>query len=880
MNLTEIFQKIVSVATLTPEHRESLRKKRGFTDKVIDQFKFRSSGIYLQTDARLGQIPEDVRDALFYDNILIPYLDPDGQVYHLRPHKYGFKGAEVQVFIPYQLFPEETPRLVLAESEFKAIASCLMGVPAIGIPGISSFSRKHLKALLSVLEGLNCKEVVVCFDNEVKDDPSFSNFKPDFTKRYDTPIYAYIMGAQLKKEGITTKIAQLKAKWRIDGKADIDGCLAQGVDPEEFQDCIDSGIDPHEFRNNWKLPPLHKAFVERKVDRFFYSGNIYIDHQSYFALREKKAPLRLTNFTIKIIHTLYSSAGAERYCRLESTYGNSREVIITPDIMVSKVGFQKFCYELGDYEFHGSDADLGHIWSHVIMHQDGRSITKLKSFGFDDESRIWFFQNGAYYAGKNYVADADGIVWVEDTGYLLPQPTGSDKETFMAPTLDMTDSRITIEEIGNHFTKVFHEGFARLILGWTLGNFFMPEILKEFKVYPFLFFYGKQQSGKSTLSNWVSSFFGFAQKGIPYSSSSQVGISRTVSQLSMIPVWLEEYRNQDPHLAAKNNLLRSIYDKSTIVKGTKREDEIKTYRARSTLMISGEEYPQDAALNSRCMLVPVYRHRYENSESYYWMRNNAPLFNQIGHHILLNRELYWPKIKERILDYLQAFETNCPETDSRSRIHHATLAGITDVFLGRDAAFETFLASNAIERTLVVDRSQAINVFYDDLVGMYGAKKLGDAEILRRVRMVEKEDAKGAHKKWKTRIAFWFFGAHMLWENYFRNQRNDIPASKNALLEHIQSEPYFIKIRVVKMSGKTQRCLILDEEHEKFPLPLRMIMASIDAENQPQAMPWEDEVMDENEVGRDGHQTSIPFEDNVRPLAGRGDSGAPAVGEE
>jgi DNA primase len=871
----EIYTRIVDAAVLSQFHREEIKSKRGFSDDVIDKFKFRSAGPYLQNDARLARIPEDVSASLFYDNILIPYFDPEGNIVHLRPHKFGFKGAGIQPYIPYPLLTSEAQNhIVIAESEFKAIASCLLGVPAIGVPGISSFAKSHLEDLVKILEALKCRNVTICFDNEVKDDPSFPNFKPDYTNRYDVEIYSFIMAYSLRAKGFNANVAKLKDAWRINGKADIDGILAKGISPDDYQARIAAAVSPQEWRQSWTMPAMHRPYVDRRIDRFYYSGAIEKEFKHY-VLKTKSGTKKLTNFTIQIIHTLQSKCGAERLCSFKNQYGSTNQVIIKPDVMVSRAVFQKFCYELGDFEYYGSDTDLSTLWNYVILHQDGRSVRKLDYFGYDDSTGIWFFHNAAYRLGNFYVADEEGIVWINDSGFLLPKlenDSGTkEQEGLVVPSLDATEKKITSEEICERFSKVFHAQYSRIILGWTLGNFFMPEILKDFKVYPFLFFYGKQQSGKSTLAKWVSSFFGFNQQGIPYLTSSAVGISRMAAKLSMIPIWLEEYRNKDMNLSGKNNLLRSIYDKSTVVKGTKREDEIKTYRSRSTIMISGEEYPQDAALNSRCLLIPVYRHNYANTEDYYWMLHNAPLFNQIGHHIMVNRQALWPEVRKRILEYQGVFEKELEDSDSRSRLHYAIIAGVADVFFGRSKEFETFLAETIMDRTTLVDKSQAINVFLEDLVAMSGTGKMGGVQIVRRV--LTTEDGKKVR-----RVAFWLTGAYSLWEVQFKGQRNEIPATKQALIEHIKSEGYFICSKHARINDKIQNCLLLNEDHADFPIQLQMILASDDAELL--NAPWKPDTYENlNEIERPVDHSKLAFGDNVLSMGARRGDGSSPVGQ-
>jgi len=195
---SSIYQLIVANSDLLPKHEKELKEKRGFDDATIKKLKFRSGGEYLKDNKNFWHdVPYEFRLSLLEDRILIPYFHEDGEIFHLRPHHRGLLGASIHVYVPPLIQGTAHPTLVLTEGEFKAVASCLLGVPAISIPGINTFSRKKLPDLVNLLHGYGCKNVIICFDNEVKDDPKYQNFKPNYTKRYETYIYEYVMATAL-----------------------------------------------------------------------------------------------------------------------------------------------------------------------------------------------------------------------------------------------------------------------------------------------------------------------------------------------------------------------------------------------------------------------------------------------------------------------------------------------------------------------------------------------------------------------------------------------------------------------------------------------------------------------------------------------------------
>ena len=812
--MKDVFKNIIEHLTLNDDDRESLKVNRGFSDEVIDKLCFRSvSESIIDKNEHLCNLPKDFKDAFRQPNVLIPYPEQDGSIAHVRPHKFGIKGLKIKPYIPYQILPSNHSTLVIAESEFKAVASCIYGVPAIGIPGIASFSGEHFNLLCDVLRVFEPQHVVICFDNEVKDDPELPNYKPDFRNRYDTQFYAYVMARKLMEIGkINTYIATLNPKWMKDNKVDIDGMLASGISAESYKEVIRTAVNPYEFKKHWVVPKQHKSYLERRIDKYFYDDSIKSDYGSYWTGKGKKK--EISNFTINVQHSLIDDEGKmDRVCQFISKYGNSHTRVLAPKHMVSVNSFKEFCLEAGDYQFHGTDTEMQALWKYLFIHQDGRQIFKLGYYGYNNDIKAWFFSNGAYKNGYFHEMEDDGIVWINDIGYKVV----NELNDMTPPKLSHNCTKgISIAEIFIHMSTVMNEHEARMIIGWALGNFFMPEILDKYKIYPFLFLFGKQSGGKSTIANWISSFFGSSMhNGVQFHQSTIVGIQRSTSQMSMVPLWLEEYRNNDKDIGKKNNYLRSIYDKSTIVKGTKRANEIKTYTSRSTLIISGEEHPHDAALNSRCIQFPIYRETDTSKlEDFIWLQDNKEFFNEIGDMILRNKNKLWKDIQDRIDSYVKSFISESMTVSDRQRTQMSIIGGICDTFITKDDKFSIYLAEKTVRQDKNISKEQALYIFFDDLLNMHMSKRFKNDFI--------KIDGK--------EVYFNFSYAYSEWEIYFKGLRNDIPASKQALLEHMKREAYY-KGNATKRIGKTSvYCQILKLDSAAFPETLRSILVQMDNE--------------------------------------------------
>lgn len=275
------WQRAFDVMVLNADHFASLQTKRGFSAHTIEQLKFRSShignrgallnlspgseqeflkaGIFRETAS--GIQPErqlcgfgstgkkDADGELIWADsvnpIIIPYLDEAGKITYLRPHKGNIRRpshfdefddtyAGIHPYCPFLLRSIEDPafagKCVITEGEYKAAALWQCGIPSIAMPGIQSMRNPIFRrTIIDLLTKFGIREVVVIFDNESKDDASLPSYKPDPFDRYDTVVYAKYTAASLRKDGFKARIGNLPNDWRVNGKADWDGALAQFV---------------------------------------------------------------------------------------------------------------------------------------------------------------------------------------------------------------------------------------------------------------------------------------------------------------------------------------------------------------------------------------------------------------------------------------------------------------------------------------------------------------------------------------------------------------------------------------------------------------------------------------------------------------------------
>ena len=197
-NQNSLYEDYVNSLVLTPSDRGELKSKRGFTDKIIDNYKIKSLKPGHQKETLKALIDKHGKDALkeaglIYKNgkysgqlvqslrrneedgrtLLIPYLDQEGKVYFIKGHKKGsLPEQSVKLYCPKIIRDIPASRIVLAESEFKALACAQVGIPAIGLQGINIWTGRKFQDLVEFLLTLkkerNGLELVICFDSEDK----------------------------------------------------------------------------------------------------------------------------------------------------------------------------------------------------------------------------------------------------------------------------------------------------------------------------------------------------------------------------------------------------------------------------------------------------------------------------------------------------------------------------------------------------------------------------------------------------------------------------------------------------------------------------------------------------------------------------------------
>jgi DNA primase len=677
--------------------------------------------------------------------------------------------------------PEE---IVLTEGEFKAAALYQLGIPAIAIPGISSFGDKHFDRLVEILRESGVKKVTIIFDNEIKDDPAFPNYKEKPADRWDADYWTYMMAYKLGRvEGqvrFITRCGRLPDEWRQNGKIDFDGALALGKTKDDILKVIARGVIAKEFLD-W-IPDDGRLIVLKKVDKQFSKIPIRREYNKYIAIRgndnKNSYDETISNFVINIKTSYFTPEGIIRSVEFVNKFGEtSATFLLSPGEMAGITEVKKFCLSKGNYIFRGNGSDLSNVWELEFSRNVGNVVYMPETIGYIEEHDIWLFGNMAIKAGKVYEPDSDGIMWIKGKGY---KPQSIKQNQYGQESEDSIPALSTrpfdFLDVAKKMRQTVGGYEAYVGIGWAIATIFGKDIFEQYKCTPILFPHGKRESGKSTFARWIMSCFGVDIDGYGISESTQNSIMKSLSYYSNLGCWFDEYRNE-PKVIQKDGFFRSAYNRQSSGKGTV-TFQTKSFSVNAALLLSGEELPKDNGLFTR--LLPLQLSSYKRDRTHFnWLQKNCEKFSYLTYYLITNYDTLKPKIMEAIAE----LKTELLKTDisDRTAENWAIVAGAFFTVIDQDLDFIKWVGETCQELKQTGENEHMLNQFLEDILSMVSDHELTTEHIYQ-----EKVDDILYYN-------IWFNDIYAKWAQRFRSRTGREPFDESSIRKYLSDEPYFVK---------------------------------------------------------------------------------------
>jgi hypothetical protein len=397
--------------------------------------------------------------------------------------------------------------------------------------------------------------------------------------------------------------------------------------------------------------------------------------------------------------------------------------------------------------------------------------------------------------GKEMRPDKNHIFWMEKKGIkpiALGVTSGKMQISEGIPYISLTPC--DIKEIRTRLTDTIGDIEAVKCLGWASAIPYLEDIFDVYGCYPFLFITGRTGSGKSTIAEWITCLFGIEDAGKSLSQTTVVAIQRSLGYYSSLPVFLDEFRNTSD-IAFKTGFLRNVYNRQSSGKGIKSNFGIREAKVRGTLILAGEETPNDNAILNRSILIEIIKKNRANNH-YDWFTRNKSKFS---HHILeiiknkkRDRELFM-----RVLGEAKDYLTAHAGVDDRTAVNHAVIcAGHAITFGEKDLVFADMIVKEAKKTNTEYQQDNLMHTFFSDLQVMAHKGELKDHYWL-----VE-----------EGKIYFYFEALYNVWSADAR-KRGIEPFKPSSVRGYFKEEEGFISMSArMRIGGYQRRCIVLDYE--------------------------------------------------------------------
>ena len=458
-------------------------------------------------------------------------------------------------------------------------------------------------------------------------------------------------------EGITWKIFRLPdANTALAAKKAAKPAVqlvAKIKDPLLIDMLIDDG-----FRKKWpalKRPAIIQllkkegAEIGSKVQSFDVydsASQIFVSENSYW-IPTKDDRRMISNFQARIsnIYTYEDAQTGDTYLKYECILTNyqgtrSRKMIFEPAERVNPLKFMERCAGQGEFRFWGNAQNLSHVWSFIEQNYEDRTIINLlQKYGFLEKHGLWLFENCAI-KGENIYPRENDVIQIKKTGFKSENVLvyGGDRPRL---NYQFKLTREFREKIIENFwlvcdgkPKGFGHEFKGLIgLGFLAATAYRNEIMSQNGSFPELFFYGPSGTGKTTIAQILFKIFGFANPPETWESATIASMSQMMAQLSHLPLFLDEYRNEKSRQQdQKISLLRNAWNGAGAGKGG-RSGIRQIFKILSVIMLAGEDLPTDKGALSRFVVMRFDGLNSIRNEAYKWLicnrENLSPLFLNI-----------------------------------------------------------------------------------------------------------------------------------------------------------------------------------------------------------------------------------------------------------
>lgn len=562
-----------------------------------------------------------------------------------------------------------------------------------------------------------------------------------------------------------------------------------------------------------------------------------------------------SNFTLRILYHITRGKNNKRVVVLKNIRG--REVVLDVETahLTSFNKFKEITEGSGNFLFEGSQLDLMKIKNKLF--EEEKPCIQIDTLGWNKKG-FFTFCNGIFNS-KFTAVDKYGIVQYDECNYYIPyHPETEESLSLNEKKFAFKESGVTWAQWAPVYYKCFGEA-AMPVLVFSVATLFSDAIFSFKNNFPMLFLYGEGGSGKSTVVNFIQYLFGSPQPALKLSEKANTDKAkiRKLAQFANAVACMEEYIN-DLDLSVKKTLT-GIYDRLGYERGTlESKFGTETVPIQSTIIITGNEYPDDDPLLQRLIILD-YNHNVRTDEvvksfDKLVQLNRQGITEVTGQLLQLRPNIvasFDKEYREQFNDFKKAYAG--PQVPDRMIENNAVLLAVYKIMQlsGRDWPFPYSALRDYLLKTLASqadkrDTGAVLQRFWDIVLGLLNKGDKGGIKNGREIKVNGKE------------VSIRFKEIHLLYlEEHNRIYRSRGLAA-NTLIQKLKDSPAFIQPKANERFGeKITSTYVFD--YDKIGVDLLSI---IDYRDKEQARYAQREVKDFTESGR---EPEIPFHRDYEP---------------
>ena len=730
-----------------------------------------------------------------------PYYDENGKLLaeKIRPHpknsgdKYYYASGSPVPYGLWRLKPDD-PDVFITEGETDCLTFLQAGYRAVCIPSATAWSDTFTKYFSGI------PKIIAVIDN----DDAGLHLLESLLKSFPSNLYRLRLPKKYKD---ANDFHSIRCNGDIDTfKEQIDRLPCLPATPQCFLTAVDEddsllynkeafealapmlGVPTVKEKFIYDLSKKFEHLGKKAIGDMFAThderdiGGIFERDNCYFKLTAQMYEKQLTNFVIRPKYIKLTDEGASHLVSLVNIYDEVTDVELEPDDLALAPKFAEKLIRSGRYLFYGERSDLISICEKIFQ-EVKRTVHAPLAIGHLTEDH-WVFGNCGIDKTGVVRPIEDGVITLDGTHYrpqsLVRNSEDADFGGFV-PKFNLELAPLSTEELGilaNKFKENIGTYDAWMGLGFCVAAWYSDVVFAEHECFPFLFIVGKKGQGKTTFARLLNSAFGYssAYSGASFDASTVASMSRAMNYPRSLPLWYDDYKDQDAN-DAKTQMLLGAYNRQGGNRAVLGHRGIEARIVKAVLMISGEYAPSRAALKDRCVTLVLSG-----------ARRCDEIYPEVHHafkRLQINGLQWASEVRTRKEEFLrkqksyEEFMLSNPAIDARTALNYSIMMAGFDIGFGQACEMEDFIGwcvTHARHGEEVVNETHHLSMFFNDLIEMQRSEK---SEFMygHHIELDVKNNILYIHRN----------DVYRLWRA-FRNGR--VPINEETLRNDLDHEPY------------------------------------------------------------------------------------------